>query len=197
MTKLWITIALVLLVCMPAALGHTTANRYSRDGYGTYSDVDYKSLPVYNIYDPDERENNRITDYSYEELTSFFDDPAFLQWNDEAKVCESMELMFDKTNSYCDRMNGGSSQRVAQAMRVYVSAVDVQRYYGYDPQQYVVNTRDPYLGPSSGRYYRSIYDADTGETYHPMYNPYQPRYQIVRTAPVYPSWNPSFSPYYW
>ncbi len=71
----------------------------------TYSLVDNKYLPLQRIYDPVDNENNRITEYSFEQLDDFlWNSPRFGRWNDLRKVCASMQIMFGRKSTRCSRL---------------------------------------------------------------------------------------------
>jgi hypothetical protein len=67
----------------------------------TYSEVDYRVLPVFNIFDPIKGENERITEYSFEEISGFMENPRFRMWNDIPKVCQSVQIMFGRAAPSC------------------------------------------------------------------------------------------------
>ncbi|MBR9700457.1 hypothetical protein GOV11_01165 [Candidatus Woesearchaeota archaeon] len=67
----------------------------------TYPTKDEFIIPLKNIYDPIERKNRPIVDYSWEELNDFMLIPKFHRWNNIDKVCESIYTMFDRKSPYC------------------------------------------------------------------------------------------------
>lgn len=91
-----IAILLLLVLLLSPAYAHVDK---------TYSDIDPKALPAYNIYDPYDQQNHRITKYSYEEIVEMMQEVRFRRWNDMPKVCQSLQLMFGKTPPNCSQVN--------------------------------------------------------------------------------------------
>jgi hypothetical protein len=116
-----VILLLLLALCAMPVLAAT----HERDGH-TYSDVDYHRLPLFNIYDPVERETERITKYSYEELAVLSTFSQFRKWSDMERFCQSAYLMFGNVTEPC-LLEGATKifMNPSQA-RAYVSREVVQ-----------------------------------------------------------------------
>jgi hypothetical protein len=58
-------------------------------------------LPVSNVYDPIDGRNQPITYYSYDQLARMMTSASFRQWNDEEKVCRSIEIIYGRAPVSC------------------------------------------------------------------------------------------------
>lgn len=141
MRTLLCAMLVTLLLAMPLASAET------------FSRIDPKALPAYNIYNPVTRENARATTYSYEELVALMDHPRFARWNDLDRVCESMVLMFGRAAPQCGRYPVPATAVRPVTVRAYV---------------------DPYVPPPRIVYIHAPAVVWTDPVYYPWAPTYEP-----------------------
>jgi hypothetical protein len=134
------TFLILLLSLALAALFFAVGTPSALAASDCQNDVEPADLPTKNVWDPNEHERRDITEYSYEELESFFAAPRFATWNDLEDVCTSIGILWDRVPSACSGYVPVESRIVHPSLAPPTS----RRAIDYAQAEFTIKPYDPH-----------------------------------------------------